>query len=65
MDNLKFLREKKGMTQEELAVQINVSQQSISKWEEGVSMPRADKLPVLAKIFDREISELFEKSVGA
>ena len=60
MDNLKFLRERKGMTQEALAVQINVSQQSISKWEEGVSMPRADKLPALARIFECEISELFK-----
>lgn len=36
-ENLKTLRKKKGMTQEELAARLNVVRQTISKWEKGVS----------------------------
>lgn len=37
-DNLKTLRKKKGMTQEELAARLNVVRQTISKWEKGGSL---------------------------
>lgn len=59
MDNLKFLREKRGLSQENLATKMNVSQQSVAKWETGVAMPRSDKLPELAKVLECEISDLF------
>ena len=36
-DNLKALRKKKGITQEELAARLNVVRQTVSKWEKGVS----------------------------
>ena len=36
-DNIKALRKKKGITQEELAVRLNVVRQTVSKWEKGVS----------------------------
>ena len=37
-ENLKFLRKKKGLSQEELAVRLNIVRQTVSKWESGVSL---------------------------
>jgi len=39
-DNLKALRKKKGITQEELAARLNVVRQTVSKWEKGVSQTK-------------------------
>ena len=43
-DNLKLIRKRKGMTQEELAIRLNVVRQTVSKWEKGLSVPDADLL---------------------
>lgn len=53
------LRKERSMTQEELAGIIGVSAQSISKWENNVSMPDIMLLPLLAEIFGTTIDELF------
>ena len=45
------LRKQKGWSQEELAVQLNVSRQSVSKWESGQSIPDIDKIIQLSTIF--------------
>lgn len=37
-DNLKLIRKRKGMTQEELAIRLNVVRQTVSKWEKGGSL---------------------------
>ena len=37
-ENLKAMRKAKGYTQEELAIKLNVTRQTISKWEKGVSL---------------------------
>lgn len=60
MNKIKYLREKLGFSQMELAAKMNVSQQSIAKWENGSNMPRSDKLPELAKALKCEVSDLFE-----
>lgn len=60
MNKIKYLREKLGFSQMELAAKMNVSQQSIAKWENGSNMPRSDKLPELAKALECEVSDLFE-----
>lgn len=57
-ENLKTLRKSKGLTQEELAVRLNVVRQTISKWEKGVSVPDADLLIRIAEIFEVSVSEL-------
>lgn len=51
-DKLIELRKKNGMTQEELADRMNVSRQSISKWEGAQSVPDLDKILKLSKLFD-------------
>ena len=46
-ENLKVIRKAKGLSQEELAVKVNVVRQTISKWEQGVSVPDSDLLIAL------------------
>ena len=45
------LRKSKGLSQEELAEQLGVSRQSVSKWETGVSTPDTDKALAMSRIF--------------
>lgn len=63
--NIKTLRLNKRLTQGQLATLLEVDQTAVSQWETGVSAPRADKLPELAKILGCTIDELFtEKGAG-
>ena len=57
-ENLKQLRKNKGLSQEELAIRLNVVRQTISKWEKGLSVPDADMLIKIADIFEVSIIEL-------
>lgn len=57
-ENLKTLRKAKGLSQEQLAIQLNVVRQTISKWEKGLSIPDADMLMKIAEVFQSSISEL-------
>lgn len=50
-DKIIFLRKQKGWSQEELAAQMDVSRQSVSKWESGASVPDIDKILLLSQIF--------------
>ena len=43
-DNIKAIRKSKGLSQEELAIKINVVRQTISKWEQGLSVPDSELL---------------------
>ena len=56
--NLITYRKKKGYTQEELAVRINVVRQTVSKWEKGLSVPDADMLIRLAEVLEVTVSQL-------
>lgn len=56
--NLKELRTKKGLTQEQLAYDFGVSSQSISRWENGSTYPDIVMLPVIASYFDVSIDTL-------
>ena len=56
--NLKQLRKSRGLSQEELAIRLNVVRQTISKWEKGISVPDADMLIKIADIFEVNVSEL-------
>lgn len=56
---IKELRISRGLTQEELAQKINVTQGAISQWEKGLAQPTSDKLPELAKVLRCSIDELY------
>ena len=57
---LKELRNQKGITQEELAQVLNVSNRSISRWENGNTMPDFDLLIELARYYDISIDEIID-----
>ncbi len=57
-ENITFLRKKKGLTQDELAKELNISNQAVSKWEAGKCCPDIELLPVLAHFFEVSIDEL-------
>lgn len=59
MNRIKALRESAKLTQEQLAEQVKVSQQAVGKWETGAAMPRADKLPELARVLGCTIADLY------
>ena len=65
MSRLQQLRESRRITQAELARQASVTQQAVAKWEARESFPRADKLPVLARILGCTINDLFEDNEKA
>ena len=55
---LKELREKHGMTQEQLADRVMVTRQAVSRWENGETMPNTDTLKLLSREFDVSINTL-------
>lgn len=57
-ENIKALRKAKGMSQEALAVRLNVVRQTISKWEQGLSVPDSDMLISIAEVFETSASAL-------
>lgn len=57
-ERMKEIRKRRGLTQEELAVRLNVVRQTVSKWEKGLSVPDADMLQKMAEILDTDVSEL-------
>ena len=52
------LRKKKGLSQEELAGRLNVSRQTVSKWEVGESAPDMENLVALSELFGVSLDEL-------
>lgn len=52
------LRKQKGLSQEELANRLNVSRQTVSKWEVGESAPDMEKLAAISELFDISLDEL-------
>ena len=59
-ENIKKLRKTKGLTQEQLAQQLYVTRQLISKWEQGKSLPDIENLKKLASIFEVPLSDLLD-----
>ena len=62
----KFIAEKrreKGFTQESLAEELDISNRAISKWERGICLPDAAKMPVLCQLFDITINDLFSGEI--
>ena len=61
-ENLRAFRKQKEFSQEYLAEKMNVSRQTISKWENGTAMPDLKKLTDLASLFDVSMDELLGTS---
>ncbi len=57
-ENLKTLRKAKGLSKEELAIRLNVVRQTISKWENGLSVPDADILIRITEVLETSVSQL-------
>ncbi len=62
-ENIARLRKEKGWTQAELGDKLGVSNQAVSKWELGMTMPDVMLLPTLADTFAIFIDELFSREV--
>ena len=62
-ENIKNLRKSKGLSQEELALKLHVVRQTVSKWENGLSVPDAGMLVLLADELDTSVSVLLGEKV--
>lgn len=62
-DNIKTIRKAKGLSQEELAIKLNVVRQTISKWEQGLSVPDSELLVSLANALDTSVSTLLGENI--
>ena len=63
-EKLQKLRKDNNFSQEQLANEIGVSRQSVSKWESGTSYPEMDKLLTLAKIFNITLEQLTNDEIS-
>lgn len=61
--NLKAIRKSKGLSQQELAVKLNVVRQTVSKWEQGLSVPDSDMLISLSEVLETPVSTLLGVNV--
>lgn len=62
-ENIKTIRKSKGLSQEELAVKLNVVRQTVSKWEQGLSVPDSDMLISLSDALETPVSTLLGENV--
>lgn len=62
-ENIKAIRTSKGLSQEELAIRLNVVRQTISKWEQGLSVPDADMLISISEVFEMPVSTLLGETI--
>ena len=62
-ENLKKIRKENNLSQEQLADELGVSRQAISKWESAVSYPEMDKIIALCDKFDLNIDDLLHKDI--
>lgn len=63
-ENIKTIRKSKGLSQEELAVKLNVVRQTISKWEKGLSVPDAEMLISISEALETPVSVLIGETVA-
>lgn len=62
-ENIKAIRKSKGLSQEELAIKLNVVRQTISKWEQGLSVPDSDMLISISEVFETSVSTLLGETI--
>ena len=62
-ENIKTIRKSKGLSQQELAVKLDVVRQTISKWEQGLSVPDSDMLISISEVLETPVSTLLGENV--
>ena len=62
-ETMKAIRKSKGLSQQELAVKLNVVRQTVSKWEQGLSVPDADMLMSISEVLETPVSTLLRETV--
>ena len=62
-ENIKAIRKSKGLSQQELAVKLNIVRQTVSKWEQGLSVPDSDMLISLSKVLETPVSTMLGETV--
>lgn len=62
-ENIKAIRKSKGLSQQELAIKLNVVRQTISKWEQGLSVPDSDMLISISEVLETPVSTLLGETV--
>lgn len=62
-ENIKSIRKARGLSQEELATRLHVVRQTISKWEQGLSVSDADMLISLSKVLETPVSILLGETI--
>ncbi|QOV18843.1 helix-turn-helix transcriptional regulator [Blautia liquoris] len=63
-ENMKAIRKSKGLSQEELAIKLNVVRQTISKWEQGLSVPDSDMLISISEVLETPVSTLLGETIA-
>ncbi len=63
-ENMKAIRKSKGLSQQELAVKLNVVRQTVSKWEQGLSVPDSDLLISISEVLETPVSTLLGERVA-
>ena len=63
-ENIKAIRKSKGLSQEELAIKLNVVRQTISKWEQGLSVPDAEMLITISEVLETPVSTLIGENIS-
>ncbi len=62
-ENIKQVRKSKGLSQEELAIKLNVVRQTISKWEQGLSVPDSEMLIRVSEVLETPVSTLLGENI--
>ena len=62
-ENIKAIRKSKGLSQQELAVKLNVVRQTVSKWEQGLSVPDSDMLITMSEVLETPVSTLLGETI--
>ena len=63
-ENIKAVRKSKGLSQEDLAVKLNVVRQTVSKWEQGLSVPDSDMLISMSEVLETPVSTLLGETIA-
>lgn len=63
-ENIKSIRKSKGLSQEELAIKLNVVRQTISKWEQGLSVPDSEMLISISEVLETPVSTLLGENIS-